>query len=474
MSFSSFDSRKTAVLLLLITVLAAALRLYRLGAWSFWIDEVYSVQAAHSLAINLRQDPIFALLEFPLTAAGMRLALLGGQSEWAARLFPALVGTVSVPILFGVVRRLWDTAVGLVSALLLAVSPWHIYWSQNARFYVLLLLFYTLALFFFYLWLEENRRRYLLYALLCFGLAATERLLAIFFVPTAVLYLAAVAILPIAKPPGYSKRYAVLLLVVAGAVLLAATAVFWRSPGLWQSLYAMSEVRGPADIVLQHLRGVDPQIWLLAAAGGLWLWWRGQRAALFLLLSASVPLLSVMVASLMQFTQGRYTFVSLTSWLILAGATAVYLWRFAGRRPWVALLLGVILVAPSLQELQEYYFQRAGERPAWKTAFQWVEAQRQGDDLLVTNDPVVGTYYTGHTYLAMRDWQPQLAPQAVCQQSHRIWFVVGGGSRISPQSREVVMQWATAVDLPAHNVKVYLIDPAQISDINPNPCDVTK
>jgi hypothetical protein len=33
-------------LLLLITLLAAALRFYKLGDWSFWIDEIYTVNHA--------------------------------------------------------------------------------------------------------------------------------------------------------------------------------------------------------------------------------------------------------------------------------------------------------------------------------------------------------------------------------------------------------------------------------------------
>ena len=33
-------------LLLLITLLAAALRFYKLGEWSFWIDEIYTINHA--------------------------------------------------------------------------------------------------------------------------------------------------------------------------------------------------------------------------------------------------------------------------------------------------------------------------------------------------------------------------------------------------------------------------------------------
>ena len=81
-----------------------------------------------------------------------------GVNEWNARLIPALLGVVSLPLLYFPIKKMFNPLVSLVAVLLLAFSPWHLYWSQNARFYVALLLFYTLALFLFYLGLEEDAR----------------------------------------------------------------------------------------------------------------------------------------------------------------------------------------------------------------------------------------------------------------------------------------------------------------------------
>ena len=165
--FSSAAGRY--VLLLVVTLVAAALRFYQLGTWSFWIDEVFT--------LSLKEDGFNYNLWRQSLALNLIHATTGlfGASEWSARLAPALIGVLSIPLLYFPLQRLFGATVALLSVSLLAVSPWHIYWSQNARFYSLLLLFYTLALLTAYWGLEADRPAYLLLSLLFLGLAARER-----------------------------------------------------------------------------------------------------------------------------------------------------------------------------------------------------------------------------------------------------------------------------------------------------------
>src|SRR5690606_6406950 len=116
------------------TLVAAFLRFYRLGEWSFWIEEHHSRRhslATYSLGELLGHPrPLFYLLLKPILTTF-------GSSEWTARLLPAFVGTISIPVLFWLVKRIFDPWTAILSASLLAIAPWHIYWSQNARFYIL-------------------------------------------------------------------------------------------------------------------------------------------------------------------------------------------------------------------------------------------------------------------------------------------------------------------------------------------------
>jgi len=195
-SLIKIATEKNAVIeysiLAFIVIVAAGLRFYRLGEWSFWGDEVFSLSSKvdgfiQSTSVSLIQATTAAL----------------GTNEWSARLAPAFIGILSIPVLYFPIRQVSGVGTALIAASLLAVSTWHLYWSQNARFYVLLLILYTLALLTFYLGIENDKPWFIVASLILFGLAAKERLLALFFVPVALSYIVLLKILPFEKPAGY-------------------------------------------------------------------------------------------------------------------------------------------------------------------------------------------------------------------------------------------------------------------------------
>lgn len=55
-----------------------------------------------------------------------------GMNVWSTRLPGALMGTLAVPLLFWLVRAWYGNRAGLLAALLLAISPWHIHLSRLA------------------------------------------------------------------------------------------------------------------------------------------------------------------------------------------------------------------------------------------------------------------------------------------------------------------------------------------------------
>ncbi|MBI5651606.1 MAG: glycosyltransferase family 39 protein [Chloroflexi bacterium] len=63
------------------------------------------------------------------------------KSDVAIRLLSALIGTATIPLMFVLARRLFDeTRVALFAACVIALSPLHIYYSQEARMYGLVTL----------------------------------------------------------------------------------------------------------------------------------------------------------------------------------------------------------------------------------------------------------------------------------------------------------------------------------------------
>ncbi|WP_375272199.1 glycosyltransferase family 39 protein [Sphingomonas sp.] len=134
-------TRRVAALLLAIVALAVVLRLYRLDAQPLWIDEDASLEDALAFGraglAGLATDHVAPLHTVLLWA----VSRIGGVGEWTLRLPSVVAGVLCVPIVFALVRRLFgDIRAALVSALLVAISPFAIWYAQEARMYALLML----------------------------------------------------------------------------------------------------------------------------------------------------------------------------------------------------------------------------------------------------------------------------------------------------------------------------------------------
>jgi hypothetical protein len=402
------------LVLIAITLVAAMLRFYKLGEWSFWGDEMFTVGGRED-GFNytiIRQSVSLALIQ---TTIGFF-----GPSEWYARLVPALIGVISVPILYFPIKKIFDPPVALMSALLLAVSTWHIYWSQNARFYVALLLFYTLALLTFYIGLEEDRPWYLLASLVLMSLATKERLLGLFIIPVLLGYLALLKFLPFDKPAGLTWRN---LALYFGPILIFGS--FFVFP-------YVKDVPGWLDAGFGYVN--NNPVWILAGVvyyvglpivcvgtfGAFYLLVNKNRAALLLSLSAVLPLAIMMGLSLVHYTANRYVFTSLTGWIILASAAAVELIRQTHKSVKIlAVGLAVLLLFQPLSEDLLYFRYQNGNRDNWKAAFEWVKIQKQAGDLVVAANTELGDFYMRDQTIDFRD----LDLAGIEAGGRRAWFV---------------------------------------------------
>ncbi len=128
----------------IVLLLAFALRVYKLGDQNVWWDEAFSVWVARhnlgtltTLAAGDTHPPLYYWLLNPWMLAT-------GPSEFAIR-FPSLMfGVIAVALVYRLGRQLTtnrtqsrQTAVwvGTLAALLLAISRFHIWWSQEIRMY---------------------------------------------------------------------------------------------------------------------------------------------------------------------------------------------------------------------------------------------------------------------------------------------------------------------------------------------------
>jgi len=165
--------------LALIVLGGAALRFVGLAKESIWLDEATSIIIAR---MNLASVVAWAAGDIhpPLYYLALHLWLGFGQSEFAVRALSALFGVMTVVIVYALARELFDPRVAWLSALLLALSPLHIWYSQETRMYVMVTMLSLLASYVMVLALRRRRLRYWLGYALVSALALYTHYFALF------------------------------------------------------------------------------------------------------------------------------------------------------------------------------------------------------------------------------------------------------------------------------------------------------
>jgi uncharacterized membrane protein len=148
-----------------VLVLSGLLRIFAINQ-SLWLDE-----ATTALTTKLSYFDIFTQFtpkDFhpPLYYFLMKfITSFSGISEIALRLPSVLAGIATVFVIYLIGKKLFTKQIGIVAALLLATSPLHIYYSQEARMYSITALLVSLVVYF---WIratvDRNRKWWVLFA----------------------------------------------------------------------------------------------------------------------------------------------------------------------------------------------------------------------------------------------------------------------------------------------------------------------
>jgi uncharacterized membrane protein len=122
-----------------VLIFGALIRFCGLGHKQLWLDEL--IQAVRSSPSSLRSvlesvadDRAQAPLDYIVQHY---LARVLGQSEFALRFHAALFGTLTILVLYYLVRTVFDERVALITSILYAVYPLHHDYSQESRPYAL-------------------------------------------------------------------------------------------------------------------------------------------------------------------------------------------------------------------------------------------------------------------------------------------------------------------------------------------------
>ena len=327
-----------------IILLGTTLRLYNLTYHSLWFDEAISVRWATSslariweVSMTLVEDRLpplyYLLLKFWLG--------LAGSSEFSLR-FPSVVaGVLLIPVVYAIGRRLFGRAVGLLAALLTALNPFLIWYSQEARMYALAVLLATAGVLCFLLAISRPPPRHL--AWLGLGLAALAglytHLYSGFLWPALALWL-------VARPGLFKRVWWPFGLTMAGVLALFSplALAIWRFSGESTPGQPLLGLGGRAldlfraFIIWQAPLSLQMGQWLTLGLGLfllLGLGWGVRQAGGWLVIL--LGLMPFAIASLLLFRSelaffGHRYFIVMLPWLLLLQALGAVKVLAVGRR----------------------------------------------------------------------------------------------------------------------------------------------
>ena len=142
--------------LLVILILGGVLRFIKLDANDLWFDEGISTLVAFdrpaffpNLITNF--SPFFYYLVLDIWTKNF------GDTVIVFRSLSAICGTLNIFLMYKVGSINFDKKVGLISSFILALSPFHIWYSQEATRYSFSISIILLTIYFFSLILKENK-----------------------------------------------------------------------------------------------------------------------------------------------------------------------------------------------------------------------------------------------------------------------------------------------------------------------------
>jgi 4-amino-4-deoxy-L-arabinose transferase-like glycosyltransferase len=220
---SSFMTEMKIHLALFILLAAGfVLRIYDLGAPSFWMDE--SISSIAAIALMEKGSPILPsgfmysreLLNTFLIASSFKIF---GITEYSARVPGVLFGTLMILLAYLMGSKWGNKRIGIMAALLVAFSVWEIAWSRQARMYQQLQFFYILSLYLFYEFINHRNLKNLVFLALSFLGAVISHVFGYVLIPVFLVYLIIITIKERSTMRNINQKVIVLTALVLGVLL---------------------------------------------------------------------------------------------------------------------------------------------------------------------------------------------------------------------------------------------------------------
>jgi len=409
---------RSKILLLVILAIALFLRVYDLAEESIWLDEGISLRLAQAQPIPIiverafNNHPPFYFVLLHLWAK------IFSDTIFSARFLSLIFGMLVVCFMFVLGRRIFTERVGILSSLFVALSLFHIHYSQEIRMYSLVAFLALLSMYFFIRLFDEKRvlssAGYCLSSILFLYTHYSSLLILI------VQNLFFVILLLLNRRPRDGEldlgRWIKLQIIIAAAYLpwiwiallrfkKIQTLELWvPKPSIFSLVGTLRDYAGSGMHLLISL-GIFILLvtYLIKYRNKVAL--PGNRRRLLAPLWFLTPLVILFVVS--QFSASlyvtKYTIAASVAFYLILAWGIEQIW--SKRTKLIVLGLIVVLFAPGIWK----YYNRTNKIP-WKDVGSDIEERAQSGDLLVINDPVCNReafrYYFRRQDVLVRILQP--------------------------------------------------------------------
>lgn len=423
-------------LLLLVTALAAVLRAIGLND-GLWYDEIRTLlDSVHSPMTRIltvfpgdNQHSLFSVL------AHASIAVFGDH-PWSLRLPSMLLGTATVPVLYFFAREFVGRTEALLASLLLAVSYHHVWFSQSARGYAALALLTVLSSWLLLRGLRRRRTGDFIWYALAAALGVYTHVTMVFLVASHAL----LCVLPLGLPgahPDWRRRWT---LPAMGFVLAGVFSLLLYSPVLFDLNQSVVKkplpMRGatPGWALRELIKGLQigfggviaVMVGAALFAAGAWSYLKQSRLLLGLFLLPGVMTVGAAVV-LQRPVRPRFVLFLAGFALLVVVRGGLELGRLLRARRTQGgdgvTRAGVALVgAMAMLSLVSLRVNYRYPKQDFTGAMQFVEAQRQGDEPVLTAGPATYPYqvYFNRPWPAVKT---QAGLDSVRAGGRRVWVL---------------------------------------------------
>jgi uncharacterized membrane protein len=315
---------------------------------------------------------------WPITKLSMDIF---GENAIALRFFPCLFGTLTIPLLYFPLKTLFDKRVAFLTIFMMTISAWHIYYSQMARWYSILLLLTFFSLVSFYFFIEYGRAKYFLAYLVLLYAASSFHMTAGFVVAIVLFYSIFLLIFPKFQSENSQTKKLLIVLAVHFCLILAAIPSLVNFISEWKATEELFGSWG-SDLLIKFIYHITPSIAFVAFLGFIFSAKIKDRKGVFFGIYCSLPLVLLSIASMFKINVNtRYLLFTLPAVLLLVSYLCFYLKdqiRYNSSILTIAFIISLIL--PSLQSSYLYFTSGYGYRDRLREAVHFIKIQKLNND----------------------------------------------------------------------------------------------